>query len=100
MAAEAGPSLLLDLAPPSGHGDVFDLILGRLMLQDLQVSSLQPATGMLCRFLSATFVQALLLSCRQLRSAVTIAPQNAWRSAGEHCELRIPTLMPMNSKQL
>ena len=29
---------LLDLAPPSGHGDIFNLVLGRLRLQDLQVS--------------------------------------------------------------
>ena len=41
MSGQATISLL-DLAPPSGHGDVFELILCRLRLQDLQVSSLQP----------------------------------------------------------
>ena len=41
--AEAGGPSLLDLAPPSGHGDVFHMITGNLRLQDLQVSFLQPA---------------------------------------------------------
>ena len=88
MATEAGLSLL-DLAPVSGHGDVFCLILSRLRLQDLQVSCLQLVFRMLHSLLkrSITSVQALLLCCKHLRSAVEGTPQKAWRSAGEHCGL-------------
>ena len=42
MAADTG-SGLLDLVPPSGHGGIFALVLGRLRLQDLQASPLWPA---------------------------------------------------------
>ena len=35
---DLGMASLLDLTPPSGHGDLFHLILGRLRLQDLQVT--------------------------------------------------------------
>ena len=79
MAAVAGLGLL-DLVLPLGHGDVFELVLARLRLQDLLVLNPKPAAGRD----SLASVQALLLSCKQLCSAVAGAPQKTWRSAGEH----------------
>ena len=94
---------LLDLVPPSGHGHLFDLILGRLRLQDFQVGCLMPVAHARERAVRWTFLRAgpapLLqatarCSCRRTSEVLEVR-RRAWSCLQHSCLQRGLYIMEM-----